>query len=122
MIRLNNIHALDHFKRNTAEFRERLKQTGQPEVLTVDGRPELVIQSAEAFQKLLDRLEELQCLEHLRESIAQADAGNTIPAAEVFARIREGLADIEAGRVYPAEEVLARLRQHASETKSKKRR
>jgi PHD/YefM family antitoxin component YafN of YafNO toxin-antitoxin module len=88
MIRLNNIHALDHFKRNTAEFRERLKQTGQPEVLTVDGRPELVVQSAEGFQRLMDRLEELDKLEHLRESIAQADAGNTTPADQVFDKLR----------------------------------
>ena len=89
MIHLGNIHALDHFKRRTAEFRKRLKRTGEPEVLTVDGKAELVVQSAGAYQKLLDRVEHL----------------------ETLAAIREGLADIEAGRTKPAEQVSRELRQ-----------
>ncbi len=88
MIRLSNFHPLDHFKRQTAEFRERLKKTGQPEVLTVDGKPALVVQDAGAFEKLLDRLDELETLEALRQSIAQADRGELIPADEVFAELR----------------------------------
>lgn len=93
MIDLRNIHALDHFKRNTAEFRERLKATGEPEVLTVDGRAELVVQSAEAYQKLLDKLEELDTRAAILEGIAEVDAGKARPAAEVFAEIRRELAE-----------------------------
>lgn len=96
MIRLNNIHPLDHFKRQTAEFRERLKKTGQPEVLTVDGKPALVVQDAEAFEKLLDRLEELESLEAIRESFAQFEAGQGIPAEEVFAELRREAAERRA--------------------------
>ncbi len=88
MIHLSNIHALDHFKRNTAAFRERLKETGEPEVLTVDGKAELVVQSAESYQRLLERMEYL----------------------ETVAAVREGLADVKAGRTKPSEQVSRELR------------
>jgi PHD/YefM family antitoxin component YafN of YafNO toxin-antitoxin module len=88
MIDLRNIHALDHFKRNTAEFRERLKKTGEPEVLTVDGKAELVVQSAEAYQKLLDKIEELDTRAAIFEGLADIEAGRTQPVAEAFAEIR----------------------------------
>lgn len=91
MIDLRNIHALDHFKRNTAEFRERLKKTGEPEVLTVDGKAELVVQSAAAYQKLLDKIEELDTRAALFEGLADVEAGRTMPAAEVFAELRQEL-------------------------------
>jgi PHD/YefM family antitoxin component YafN of YafNO toxin-antitoxin module len=88
MIRLGNIHPLDHFKRNTAQFRDRLKKTGQPEVLTVDGKAAMVVQDAEAFEKMLDRLEHLETMESLRQSHADFEAGRSHPADEVHAELR----------------------------------
>jgi PHD/YefM family antitoxin component YafN of YafNO toxin-antitoxin module len=88
LINLHNIHALDHFKRSTADFRKRLKGTGEPESLTVEGKAELVVQSADAYQELLDRLEELETIAALREGLADADAGRTKPAARVHRELR----------------------------------
>jgi predicted transcriptional regulator len=88
MVSLRNIHALDHFKRNTADFRARLRKSGEPEVLTVDGVAEMVVQSADGYQRLLDRLEELETIEAIRQGIADADAGRTRPAAEVHRELR----------------------------------
>jgi prevent-host-death family protein len=55
-----DIHSLTDFKRRTSELVEQLQQTGRPIVLTVNGRPEVVVQEAEAYQQLLDRLNELE--------------------------------------------------------------
>lgn len=88
MVSLRNIHALDHFKRNTADFRKRLRKSGGPEVLTVDGKAELIVQSAEGYQRLLERLEDLETLAALREGLADVRAGRTKPAAEVFKGLR----------------------------------
>jgi PHD/YefM family antitoxin component YafN of YafNO toxin-antitoxin module len=57
MIQTQNIHSLTDFQRNTSDHIKRLKQSGLPEVLTVNGRAELVLQTAEAYQALLNRLE-----------------------------------------------------------------
>ncbi len=55
-----DIHALTDFKRQTPEFLARLKASGRPIVLTVNGRPELVVQDVAAYQALLDEVEALQ--------------------------------------------------------------
>lgn len=57
MIQTQNIHSLTDFQRNTSDHIKRLKQSGLPEVLTVNGRAELVLQTADGYQALLNRLE-----------------------------------------------------------------
>jgi prevent-host-death family protein len=53
-----DIHPLSDFRRRTTEFLKKLKQTGRPMVLTLNGRPELVVLDASAYQLLLSRLDE----------------------------------------------------------------
>lgn len=53
MIEANGTQPLQDFRRHIDETIERLKETGDPEVLTVEGRAELVVQDAGAYQKLV---------------------------------------------------------------------
>lgn len=91
MIHLDNIHPLTDFKRNTTEFRERLKKTGMPAVLTVEGRPELVVQDAGAYQKLLDTIDRLEAVEGIRQGLESMGRGKGVDAAEFFADLRRRL-------------------------------
>ena len=50
-----DIRSLSDFKRNTAPLLERMEESGQPLVLTVNGKAKLVVQDAASYQKLLDR-------------------------------------------------------------------
>ncbi|MBX3448236.1 MAG: type II toxin-antitoxin system Phd/YefM family antitoxin [Planctomycetaceae bacterium] len=68
----------------------RVARTDEPLVLTVNGKAEVVVQDATAYQRLLDLA-------------ARADR------EEAVAAIREGLADAEAGRVKPARKALKAL-------------
>jgi prevent-host-death family protein len=54
MIDLKEIHPLTDFQRNTKAYLKRLKETGRPQDLTVNGRAEVVVQDAAACQVLLD--------------------------------------------------------------------
>lgn len=83
----NGIDSLTNFKRQTADFLRQLHTTGEPLVLTVNGKAEVVVQDAAAYQKLV-------------ELAARADREEAVSA------IREGLADAEAGRVKPARKAL----------------
>jgi prevent-host-death family protein len=76
----NDIRSLSHFKRNSVEVMARLKETGHPLVLTVNGKAEIVVQDAAAYQRLLERAEQAEMIEFLRESRSDADAGRTVPA------------------------------------------
>lgn len=88
MVPMQNIHPLTDFKRRTSEFRTRLKHTGLPEVLTVDGRADLVVQSAEAYQRLLDAVEKAQAIEGIRRGLAAVSRGEGRPVGEFDAGMR----------------------------------
>jgi prevent-host-death family protein len=81
----NDIRSLSDFKRNTVDLVDRLRKTGHPIVLTINGRAELVVQDAEAYQALLDRVE---AIEGIQRGLADVKAGRTKPARQVFARLR----------------------------------
>ena len=57
MFRVADIFSLSDFQRKTREHIRRLRETGRPEVLTVNGRAELVVYDAAAYQEIADRLE-----------------------------------------------------------------
>jgi len=48
------VQSLSTFKRDTAKIRCHLKRTGQPLVLTVKGKAELVVQDIASYEKLLE--------------------------------------------------------------------
>ena len=60
MIRLEDIGSLTEFARNTKAHLKRLKRTGRPELLTVNGKAEVVVQNATAYQHLIESLERLK--------------------------------------------------------------
>jgi len=91
MIQLNNIHPLTDFKRNTGEFRKRLKKSGLPTVLTVEGRAELVVQDADAYQLMLDALERAETIEGIRKGLDSMKLGKVQPADEFFLDLRQRL-------------------------------
>jgi PHD/YefM family antitoxin component YafN of YafNO toxin-antitoxin module len=80
MVQLSrDIDSLSNFKRETAKFVQRMKKSGQPVVLTINGKAELVVQDAESYQRLLALASRIESLESLRESLDDADAGRTRP-------------------------------------------
>ena len=88
MLDTRQIHSLTDFLRNHKAHVARLKETRLPEVLTVNGRAEVVIQDAESYQALLDRLQHMETLAAIREGMASAERGELKPAEEVFAEMQ----------------------------------
>jgi prevent-host-death family protein len=79
-----DIRPLTDFKRNTAEFLRQLKQTGDPVVLTINGKAELIVQDATSYQKLLDLAERLETIQAVKEGLASVDRGEGRPVDDVF--------------------------------------
>jgi prevent-host-death family protein len=86
-------HPLADFQQNTTEFLRQLKETGEPVVLTVDGKAELVVQDAASYRKLLEQAEESNVLEGIRQGLEDAKAGRTIGLEEFkeHARKKHGI-------------------------------
>ncbi len=83
-----DIQPLTTFRNNSVKSIKQLKKTGRPIILTVNGKPEAVVQSAAAYQRLLD----IAALADEREGL------------------RQGLEDLATGRTYPAEQVFSEMR------------
>jgi len=79
MLHLANIHSLTDFQRNTRRHLLQLRKSGKPEVLTVNGTAEIVVQSAASYQKVLDELELLETLKGIRRGLEQAKRGKGRP-------------------------------------------
>jgi PHD/YefM family antitoxin component YafN of YafNO toxin-antitoxin module len=60
MIEIQDIRSLTDFQRNTKAHLRRLKNTGRPEVLTVNGKAELIVQDASAYEETLDAIRGIQ--------------------------------------------------------------
>ena len=82
MIDLASIHPLSDFQRNTRAHIRRLKRSGKPAVLTVNGQAEVVVQSAESYQKLLDERELLEAIRAINRGLEQASRGEGGPMRE----------------------------------------
>ena len=92
MINLSqDIHPLTDFKRNTSDFMCQMKKTRRPVVLTVNGKAELVVQDAEGYQEILDRLERFEAVEAIRLGIAAAEEGRVKPARQALAELQDKL-------------------------------
>jgi PHD/YefM family antitoxin component YafN of YafNO toxin-antitoxin module len=74
-----DIHSLSDFKRNTSEFVEQMRGSGHPIVLTINGKAELVVQDAVSYQRLLDRVDEMEALEGIKRGLADVEAGRLTP-------------------------------------------
>src|SRR6478752_5367936 len=86
-----DIHPLTDFKRNTADFLRQLKETGQPVVLTINGKAELVVQDAKSYQRLLDLAERLETIQAVKEGLASIDRGEGRPMDVAFDALEEKL-------------------------------
>jgi prevent-host-death family protein len=88
-----DIHSLTDFKKNTPEFLRQLKDTGEPVVLTINGKAELVVQDAASYQKLLDLAEEARVVEGIRQGLEDMKAGRTISLDDFkeHARTKHGI-------------------------------
>jgi len=75
MVQLSDIHPVTDFTRKTKQYIQRLQHTGRPEVLTVNGQAAIVVQSADAYQKLLDAVKRGQALLITKKTVPEANRG-----------------------------------------------
>ena len=79
MIDVTEIRSLSDFQRNTKAHIRRLKKTGKPEVLTVNGEAAVVVQDAASYQKFLDEVDQREALEGIRRGLESIERGEGIP-------------------------------------------
>ena len=89
----HDTQSLSTFKRDTAKIVRQLKKTGQPMVLTVNGKAELVVQDAASYQKLLEAKDRMEAIEGIRRGLESMKRNAGKPAEKFF---REFFSDIRS--------------------------
>lgn len=82
-----DIEALSTFKRNTVALVERMRKSGRPIVLTVNGKAELVVQAVDDYQRLLDLADRMETLEAIEAGLKDVDAGRVVPARKALKKL-----------------------------------
>ena len=91
MIRTANIHSLTEFRKNAKDHLDRLAETKEPEVLTVNGEAKGVLLSPESYDELVADAEYARNLKAIRRGMDAVRNSETIPAEDVFAEVRDVL-------------------------------
>jgi predicted transcriptional regulator len=80
--------SLDNFVQQSQAMIERLKKTGQPQVLTVDGKAAVVVQDVAAYRRLIERIDRAETVVGIRQGLTEAARGGDVPFEEVEAEFR----------------------------------
>lgn len=83
-----DIDSLSNFKRNTPKFIEQMKETKEPVILTINGKAELVVQDAQAYQTLLNRLEHLETVQAIERGLQDVKEGKTVSLGDFETMMR----------------------------------
>lgn len=89
MIDIKSIQSLTDFKRNTTEHLERLRKSGKPLVLTVNGKAECVVLDADSYQDMVDRIDYAESVHAIQEGIDDAAKGKVRPVSEFLKELKE---------------------------------
>lgn len=79
-----DIQSLSRFKRSTGALLDRLRKTGNPLVLTINGKAELVVQDAAAYQQLREQADKVDEMLFLAQSKADIEAGRVRDARKAI--------------------------------------
>jgi PHD/YefM family antitoxin component YafN of YafNO toxin-antitoxin module len=81
-------HSLTSFCRRSGDFIKQLTKSKRPIMLTVKGKPALVVLDADAYQRLLDIAARADAEEGIRQRLDDVAHGRSRPAREVFSRFK----------------------------------
>ena len=91
-----DIQSLSVFKRDSSKFLKQMKKTGQPIVLTVNGKAAAVVHDPDSYQEYLRDKDRQEAIEGIRRGMADVKAGRTRPAEDVFRDLFERFGISEA--------------------------
>jgi prevent-host-death family protein len=84
---VKDIQPLTAFKRDSAGMMKRMKKTGRPLILTVNGKAEAVLLDAAAYREIAEHLDTVA---HIRQGLVEAKRGLGRPVDELFDDLAAG--------------------------------
>jgi PHD/YefM family antitoxin component YafN of YafNO toxin-antitoxin module len=88
LVTIEDIYSLTEFQRKTREHILRLKESGRPHVLTVNGKAELVVQDAKAYEAMLAVVDRAEAIIGIQKGLESMRKGKGRDAFEALEEIR----------------------------------
>ena len=80
-----DIHSFTTFKRNSSDLMKRMKKTGRPLVLTINGKAEAVVLDPVTYQQVAEHLDVIARIRRgLAQAVSQVKRGEGQTVDEVF--------------------------------------
>jgi prevent-host-death family protein len=98
MISTRHTQSLTDFRQKATETLDRLNQTGEAEILTVNGEARAVLLSPAAYDELAREAQLTHDVAVIRRAIQEIDDGKGQEAGAVFGGLREELLAMKASR------------------------
>ncbi len=89
MLNLSRIHPLNQFQQEASTLIDQFKTDKTPIILTVKGKAAVVLQDAESYQQLLNKIELLETLAGIHKSLEEFEQGQGIPLNQAFKQLQE---------------------------------
>ena len=71
MFQSSDIHTVTEFTRKPAEHIKRLNDSKRPEILTVNGKPAVVVQDAETYEKMAQLADYAESIVNIRQALTE---------------------------------------------------
>ena len=71
MFRSSDIHTVTEFSRRPAEHLRRLSETRRPEMLTHNGKPAVVVQDAESYERMAELADYADSILNIRQALSE---------------------------------------------------
>jgi prevent-host-death family protein len=84
-----DIQSLSTFKRDTSKLLRQMKRTGEPLILTVNGKAAAIVHDPDRYDEYLREKDRLATIAAVKSGIADMKAGRTRPAEEVFRELEK---------------------------------
>jgi len=80
-----DIQSLTAFKRDTNRLVKQIKETKEPMILTVNGKPSVVVQDAESYDELMRFKDRMEMIAAVKRGLESMRKGEGRDAEEFFA-------------------------------------
>jgi PHD/YefM family antitoxin component YafN of YafNO toxin-antitoxin module len=81
--------SLTEFKRGGTVLLKKLRKSGRPVVLTLNGVDAFILQSAEQYEREAEEWERAQAIEGIRRGLESMESGGNVSAVEAFVALEE---------------------------------
>ena len=94
MLNPSRTRSLDRSQETVPAILDELKTDKTPIVITIDGKAAAVLQDAESYQNLLDRLELLETVVGIRKSLEEFEQGKGISIHQAWEQFQDSKPEV----------------------------